>query len=114
MMGVGAFAQKQVYNVQQYCIDELPFHSDSCDIKGNEYSFVFVDTAKKEVAVYLSDTKILYNIESVVSDERGLTYTLKDKTGNVEMTVNKAQNRVVITGSTRKISLIVGKSTKMV
>ena len=113
LMAFGANAQKQIYNVQQYCVDEAPFQSDKCDIKGNEYSFVFVDAKKDEVALYISDTKITFEIVAVKTTERGFIYTLKDQTGAVEMTINKAQDKIVFIGSTRHITLKVGKSTKM-
>jgi hypothetical protein len=37
------YSQEQVFNVQRYCVDEVPFKSGECDISGNEYSFVFLD-----------------------------------------------------------------------
>jgi hypothetical protein len=37
------YCQEQVFNVQRYCVDEVPFKSGECDISGNEYSFVFLD-----------------------------------------------------------------------
>ena len=38
-------AQEQVFNVQKYCVDELPIKKGQCDISGNEYSWVFLDEA---------------------------------------------------------------------
>jgi hypothetical protein len=34
------YCQEQVFNVQRYCVDEVPL-SGECDISGNEYSCVF-------------------------------------------------------------------------
>ena len=47
LMSSGAFAQQRVYNVQQYLIDEKPFHKGEYDLKGNEYSFIFINNDKK-------------------------------------------------------------------
>jgi hypothetical protein len=33
------YCQEQVFNVQRYCVDEVPLRLR--DISGNEYSFVF-------------------------------------------------------------------------
>tara|TARA_R110002110_G_scaffold7536_4_gene38247 strand:+ start:120154 stop:120306 length:153 start_codon:yes stop_codon:yes gene_type:complete len=36
------YSQEQVFNVQRYCVDEVPFKIGECDISGNEYSFLLI------------------------------------------------------------------------
>ena len=61
------YAQKKVYNVQRYCIDEQPFKQGECNIVGNEYSSVFLDTQMRTVVFSLTATRLQYKIvDSVV------------------------------------------------
>ncbi len=108
-------AQKKVYNVQHYCVDEKPFAKGECDISGNEYSFVFMDEAKKEVKLFLTNVRMAFRIESsVVSqlDPQYRVYTLSDAKGTYEMRINKAGNRMEFHLPDNRILLTVGASTK--
>jgi hypothetical protein len=108
----GVYAQRQVFNVQQYCIDETPFRDKSCDISGNEYSFVFLDVNKSEVVFFLTELKFEYQIISTKSEVENTIYTLKNKTGTTKMQINKAKTKIEFLSSERHIYLTVGKSTK--
>jgi hypothetical protein len=108
-------AQKQVYNIQHYCIDEKPLKHTGCDIEGNEYSFLFVDPDKKQVTLFLSDTKMAFAIVGIATDETSgsTVYTLRNTEGTTQLTVNKPQNNIVLSSPVRRITLKAGKSTKM-
>src|SRR4051812_25842986 len=109
-------AQKKVFNVQLYCIDEKPFKKGSCDITGNEYSFVFMDAAKKEVTFFLTQMKLKYEILASNTDEADSQYTayvLKGENGLVDMRINKKQTKIEFLYPDKKIYLTVGKSTHL-
>lgn len=115
MVSAAGFAQKKVYNVQRYCIDEKPFSKGACDISGNEYSFVFMDEAKKEVTLFLTNIKMPFKIESsVVSqvDPQYRVYTISDSKGRYEMRLNKTGNKMEFHLPDNRIFLTVGASTK--
>ena len=109
----GVYAQKQVFNVQRYCIDEKPFKKKECDKAGNEYSFVFLDEKKKEVVFFLSDIKFEYQITGFKKDANNTYYTLRNNKGIVEMKVSKGKTKIEFIGPERHVFLIVGKSTKL-
>ncbi|WP_333599866.1 hypothetical protein [Flavobacterium sp.] len=108
----GVYAQKQVFNVQQYCIDEKPLQQGECDQSGNEYSFVFLDVKKHEVVFYLTDLKFVYQIIDAKTNAVATTYKLKNDLGETEMKVNKAQTSIEFLNPERHVLLTVGKSTK--
>lgn len=114
VMTSGLFAQEQIYNVQQYCIDNKPFTSQGCDIQGNEYSFVFVDETKNEVVLFLSDTKISYQIveQSKPKASEAGGYKLKSSQGLVDMRIDATKSTIEFVNPERRITLKVGKSTK--
>jgi hypothetical protein len=60
------YAQEQVFNVQRYCVDALPFKTGECDIAGNEYSFVFLDKKKNDVVFFFTNLKLKYKIMNSV------------------------------------------------
>lgn len=111
------YAQEQVFNVQRYCVDEKPFKQGECNISGNEYSFVFLDTQKREVVFFLTATKMKYKIinSGVFSlDKNYTTYTLENEQEQVEMRINKQQTRIEFLYPNTRIYLTVGTSTKTV
>ncbi|MFV8370710.1 hypothetical protein [Flavobacterium sp. LB2R40] len=111
----GIYAQEQVYNVQRYCIDEKPFKQGECNIAGNEYSFVFIDTNKRDVVFFLTDTKMKYKIvdSSIFSKDRNYrSYTLENGEGQVEMRVHQQHTKIEFLHPNNHIYLTVGKSTK--
>jgi hypothetical protein len=110
------YSQERVFNVQRYCIDELPFKKGDCDISGNEYSFVFLDTQKKEVVFFLTQMKLKYKIvrSGVFSSDANYTiYTLENESGQIEMKVNKQHSKMEFLYPDKHIYLTVGKSTKL-
>jgi len=110
------YAQDHVFNVQRYCIDEIPFKQGECDITGNEYSFVFLDAKNNDVVFFLTDMKMEYKIiNSVIlaSDPDYTSYTLENKTGIIEMKVNKQNTKIEFLFPNNHIYLTVGKSTKL-
>jgi hypothetical protein len=109
----GVYAQRQVFNVQEYCIDEKPFRKGTCDISGNEYSFVFLDVSKQEVVFFLTELKFEYQIIGSNSDSENTIYTLKNKTGETEMKVSNTKTQIEFHTPERHIYLTVGKSTKL-
>ena len=58
LLSSGVYAQQEVFNVQQYCVDVKPFKKGECNLSGNEYSFVFLDTKKKDVTFFFTNTKL--------------------------------------------------------
>lgn len=111
----GMYAQEQVFNVQRYCIDEQPFKQGECNITGNEYSFVFLDTQKRDVVFFLTATKMKYKIVDygIFSPDRNYTfYTLENEKGQIEMRINIQQTKIVFLYPNNHIYLTVGKSTK--
>ncbi|MFV8379561.1 hypothetical protein [Flavobacterium sp. LB3R33] len=111
------YAQEQVFNVQRYCIDEKPFRQGECNIAGNEYSFVFLDTQKRDVVFFLTATKMKYKIvdSGIVSQDRNYTfYTLENENEQVEMRVNQQHTKIEFLYPNNHIYLTVGKSTKAV
>ncbi|MGZ9736738.1 hypothetical protein [Flavobacterium sp. GNP002] len=113
----GMYAQEQVFNVQRYCIDEKPFRQGECNIAGNEYSFVFLDTQKRDVVFFLTATKMKYKIvdSGIVSQDRNYTfYTLENENEQVEMRVNQQHTKIEFLYPNNHIYLTVGKSTKAV
>jgi hypothetical protein len=113
----GMYAQEQVFNVQRYCIDEKPFRQGECNIAGNEYSFVFLDTQKRNVVFFLTATKMKYKIvdSGIVSQDRNYTfYTLENENEQVEMRVNQQHTKIEFLYPNNHIYLTVGKSTKAV
>ncbi len=111
----GLFAQEQIFNVQQYSIDNKPFKTQGYDLTGNEYSFVFVDKSKNEVVLFLSDTQIKYSIEEVNkgTSSTPTTYKLRNAEGIVDMSIDKSKTKIEFLEPNRRISLKVGKSTKL-
>lgn len=112
LLTTGVYAQKQVFNVQQYCIDEKPFKQGQCDTAGNEYSFVFLNVERKEVVFYLTELKFQYQIIATKADATHMIYTLKNETGETTMTLNNARTKIEFFTPNRNIFLTVGKSTK--
>ena len=111
------YAQQQVFNVQRYCIDEKPFKSGECNISGNEYSFVFLDSQKQEVVFFLTASKMKYKIvnSGILSLDRNyIFYTLENEQGQVEMRINKQHTRIEFLYPNTRIYLTVGASTKNV
>ena len=111
-----AYAQKQVYNVQWYCVDEKPFKKGQCDISGNEYSFVFVDNAKKEVVFFFTSMKLKYTIKEIYPDanQKGYTYyVLENETGRTDMRVNITGTKFEFIYPDKVVYLTTGKSTKL-
>ena len=109
----GVYAQKQVFNVQRYCVDEKPFKKGECDNAGNEYSFVFLDEKKKEVVFFLTDLKFEYQIIGSKKEANNTYYTLKNNTDTVEMKVNNGKTMIEFIGPERHVFLTVGQSTKL-
>ena len=113
----GMYAQEQVFNVQRYCIDEQPFKQGECNITGNEYSFVFLDTQKRDVVFFLTATKMKYKIvdSGILPLDRNYTfYTLENENEQVEMRVNQQHTKIEFLYPDNHIYLTVGKSTKAV
>lgn len=113
----GLHAQEQVFNVQNYCIDEQPFKQGECNVAGNEYSFVFLDTQKHTVVFFLTSTKMKYNIvgSGVFAPDRNYTfYILENEKGQVTMRINKQHTKIQFMYPNSHIYLTVGKSTKAV
>ncbi|MES2854008.1 MAG: hypothetical protein V4698_13940 [Bacteroidota bacterium] len=113
----GLYAQEQVFNVQRYCIDEQPFKQGECNITGNEYSFVFLDTQKRDVVFFLTATKMKYKIvdSGILPQDRNYTfYTLENENEQVEMRVNQQHTKIEFLYPDNHIYLTVGKSTKAV
>ena len=113
----GMYAQEQVFNVQRYCIDEQPFKQGECNITGNEYSFVFLDTQKRDVVFFLTATKMKYKIvdSGILPQDRNYTfYTLENENEQVEMRVNQQYTKIEFLYPDNHIYLTVGKSTKAV
>ena len=113
----GMYAQEQVFNVQRYCIDEQPFKQGECNITGNEYSFVFLDTQKRDVVFFLTATKMKYKIvdSGILPQDRNYTfYTLENENEQVEMRVNQQHTKIEFLYPNNHIYLTVGKSTKAV
>ncbi|HEX9980984.1 MAG TPA: hypothetical protein VGB50_10525 [Flavobacterium sp.] len=110
------FAQQQVFNVQQYCVDEKPFKKSQCDISGNEYSFVFLDAGKKEVVFFFTNMKLKYKIVGSAVDPTApdyTSYTLDDGQNNqILMKVNNRKTKIEFLYPDTRIYLSVGKSTK--
>ncbi|HEX8562358.1 MAG TPA: hypothetical protein VF676_05185 [Flavobacterium sp.] len=113
LLSTGAFAQPQVFNVQKYCIDEKPLFKGQCDLSGNEYSFVFVDSGKKEVVFFLTDTKFKYKIIEISKALDYTLYKLKDGAEDVEMKINTAKTKIEFLQPDRHVLLTVGSSTKL-
>ena len=117
LLSGGMYAQEQVFNVQRYCIDEKPFRQGECNVAGNEYSFVFLNTQKRDVVFFLTATKMKYKIvdSGIVSQDRNYTfYTLENENEQVEMRVNQQQTKIEFLYPNNHIYLTVGKSTKAV
>lgn len=113
----GMYAQEQVFNVQRYCIDEQPFKQGECNITGNEYSFVFLDTQKRDVVFFLTATKMKYKIvdSGILPQDRNYTfYTLENENEQVEMRVNQQHTKIEFLYPDNHIYLTVGKSTKAI
>jgi len=116
LTALAAQAQKQIYNVQWYCVDQKPFKKGQCDLSGNEYSFVFVDPAKKQVAFFFSDMKLKYNIADSYADATDANYryyVLENQNGRTDMRINKAGNKIEFIEPDKVIYLTVGKTTKL-
>lgn len=117
LLSGGIYAQEQVFNVQRYCIDEEPFKQDECNITGNEYSFVFLDTQKRTVVFFLTATKMKYKIvdSGIFAPDRNYTfYTLENEKGQVTMRINKQNTKIEFLYHNTHVYLTVGKSTKAV
>ena len=113
----GVYAQQEVFNVQQYRVDTKPFKKGTCDISGNEYSFVFLDTQKKEVIFFFTDTKLKYKIVESHQEQVNpsiTSYTLANEKGSTEMKINKQKTKIEFIDATNHIYLTVGKSTKSI
>jgi hypothetical protein len=110
------YSQEHVFNVQRYCVDEIPFKNGECDISGNQYSFVFLDTQKNDVVFFFTDMKLVYKIinSAVYSSDSNYTlYTLENERGQVEMKVNRQNTKMEFLYPNNHIYLTVGKSTKL-
>jgi hypothetical protein len=109
-----AHAQKTVYNVQNYCIDEYPLRAGSCDQAGTEYSFVFVDIAKGDVTLFLADNKLKYQVLKQVesANNRMATYLIEDKSGKGQMSINSQGKKIIFEFPQRRITLKTGASTR--
>lgn len=112
LMTSGLYAQKQVFNVQKYCIDETPGTTSDCDVSGNAYSFVFLDNIKNEVVLFLTDSKFKYQITKSEIHPTHTSYTLNDGNHESTMKVNTQKTRIEFLTANRNIFLTVGKSTK--
>jgi hypothetical protein len=109
------YAQKEVFNVQKYCIDAKPFKKGQCDISGNEYSFVFLDTQKKEVIFFFTNVKIKYKIletQPETKNKNEISYSLANDKGVTEMKINNQKTKIEFLDATNHIYLTVGKSKK--
>ena len=109
-------AQKQIYNVQWYCVDQKPFKKGQCDISGNEYSFVFVDQAKKQVAFFFAGMKLKYTIADSYADATDPNYryyVLESEKGRTDMRIDKAGKKIEFIEPDKVIYLTVGKTTKL-
>lgn len=116
LFSCGLYAQENVYNVQQYCIDEFPFAKGECDLQGTEYSFVFMNPVKKEVVLFLADNKIKYNIvksQPFAADRNVTVYTLKSRDGEVQMKISEQDNKIEILHPERRIYLKIGRTTRL-
>jgi hypothetical protein len=113
LLTTGIYAQEQVFNVQQYCIDEKPLRNGECDTKGNEYSFVFLDVKKGEVILFMSDLKFVYQITATKKDSNDTLYALKNGVSHAEMRLNGTKTKIEFLQPSRHIKLIVGKTTKL-
>ncbi len=116
LISYSSFAQEQVFNVQKYCVDELPFKKGQCDITGNEYSWVFLDETKKNLTFFFTDMKLKYKIVSANASEfepDQTVYILENDKGQIEMKINKAKTRIEFIYPNNIIYLTVGKSTKL-
>lgn len=112
----GAYAQPEVFNVQQYCVDTKPFKKGECNISGNEYSFVFLDKTKKDVTFFFTDTKLHYKISESYIEQRNPNFTsfvLVNDKNTVVMRMNKQKTKIEFIDATNHIYLKVGKSTKL-
>lgn len=115
MFASGVYAQKEVFNVQHYCVDVKPFKKGQCDISGNEYSFVFLDTQKKELTFFFTNTKLKYKITESHIEQPNPNFTwynLVNEKGNMEMRINKQKTKIEFIDATNHIYLKVGRSTK--
>ena len=111
----GLYAQQEVFNVQQYCVDQKPFKKGECDVSGNEYSFVFLNNQKKEVVFFFTFSKLKYKIlESHVEalNPNSISYILEGDNGAIEMKINKQKTKMEFLYPDNHIYLTVGKSTK--
>jgi hypothetical protein len=116
LLTTGLYAQEHVYNVQWYCVDEAPFKKGDCDISGNEYSFVFLDTEKEKVVFFFTSQKMEYKIVNTVVGEINpdfTVYTLEDVKGQIEMRLNKAKTKMEFIYPNYHIYLTTGNSTKL-
>lgn len=112
----GLYAQKETFNVQQYCVDVKPFKKGECDISGNEYSFVFLDHAKKQLVFFFTDTKLDYKIvESHIEELHPdyTSFTLENEKNSMTMRMNKQKSKIEFIDASNHIYLTVGKSTKL-
>ena len=112
----GAYAQPEVFNVQQYCVDVKPFKKGECDISGNEYSFVFLDIQKKDLTFFFTNNKLKYKITESHIEEANPNFTwynLINEKGSMEMRINKQKTKIEFIDATNHIYLTVGKSTKL-
>ncbi len=110
------YAQPEVFNVQHYCVDSKPFKKGQCDISGNEYSFVFLDTAKKEVRFFFTDVKLEFKIAESHIEETNpnfTSFTLVNSDSTMQMRMNRQKTKIEFIDATNHIYLTVGKSTKL-
>ncbi|WP_157485257.1 hypothetical protein [Flavobacterium sp. ACAM 123] len=110
------YSQEQVFNVQRYCVDEIPFNIGECDISGNEYSFVFLDKKKNDVVFFFTNMKLRYKIMKAVvyvPDPNYTIYSLENTDGHAELKINKQNTKMEFLYPNNHIYLTVGKSTKL-
>jgi hypothetical protein len=115
LFAVPLVAQQKVYNIQEYCIDKAPFKNGKCDQRGNDYSWVFIDENKKEVSLFLSQTKLQYAITYMgqhATERDFILYTLTNAEGSIDMKINKGGDKIVFIYPNYRIFLKAGKSTK--
>lgn len=65
MLLVSSTAFSQLYNVDSYCVDEIPFEAGTCDIYGEEYSTIELDLDNNKVAVFFGEELVEYEVKSI-------------------------------------------------
>ncbi len=115
LISLSASAQSKVYNVQKYCVDELPFKKGECDLSGTEYSFVFVDSAQNKIGIQIAQQKLNFTILSSAVDPKTkeLLYELKNPQGLAKLRISPNSKTIELIEARNRILLYFGASTKM-